>query len=110
MSTNNRQPVTNRARVGGSGFTVFTWSGQLLAFANQVAHTSPTPVGPGPVPIHPMDEPYPVEVITPAAAGMGTLTLEFFELYGQRVWERLVGLAGTVDIVHIFKTVAALDN
>lgn len=82
-------PFNNRARVGGSGFTIFTFAGQPIAFAQQVAETSPTPVGPGPVAIHPMDEPYPVQVITPAASGMGSLTLNLYELYNEKVWDRL---------------------
>lgn len=111
----------NRVRVGGSAFTVFRWGGTALAFCRQVAHTSPTPVGPGAVPIQPMDARYPVQVITPAAAGMGTLTLEMYELYGQQVWERLgVDTAtangtggifnGAVDIVDVFVTQAALKD
>lgn len=81
--------LRNRARVGGSGFTVFTFGGQPIAFAQQIQHVSPTPVGPGPVAIHPMDEPYPVQVITPAASGMGSLTLNLYELYNSKVWDRL---------------------
>lgn len=118
----------NRVRVGGSGFTIFTFAGQPIAFAQQVAHTSPAPVGPGPVAIHPMDEPYPVQVITPAAAGMGSLTLNLYELYNEKVWDRLgraassaVGsnapaypgtsaigaiLEGAVDIADIFIRIA----
>src|SRR3954464_292066 len=111
--------VRNRVRVGGSGFTVFTWQSQPIGFARQIGHTSPAPVGPGPVAIHPIDEPYPIQVITPAAAGMGTLTLELYELYGGKVWDRLgakvntnsntrvVGddqttLRGAVDLVDVF--------
>lgn len=120
--------ITNRVRVGGSGFTVFRWNGHLLAFARQVAHTSPAPVGPGAVPIQPMDSPYPIQVITPAAAGMGSLVLDLYELYGAQTWERL-GVAagrslgatnsapdqagifgGAVDIVHIFRRQAAAKD
>lgn len=82
-------PFNNRARVGGSGFTILTFAGQPVAFAQQFAETSPTPVGPGPVAIHPLDEPYPVQVITPAASGMGSLTLNLYELYNEKVWDRL---------------------
>jgi hypothetical protein len=44
--------------------------------------------------IQPMDEPYPVEVITPIAAGPGQLVLNLFELFGSsghasKVWDRL---------------------
>lgn len=81
--------IRNRVRVGGSGFTVFTFGGQPIAFAQQVSHTSPTPVGPGPVAVHPMDEPYPIQVLTPAASGMGSLTLNLYELYNEKVWDRL---------------------
>lgn len=84
----------NRVRVGGSGFTIFTFGGQPISFCQQVAHTSPQPVGGGVSAIHPMDEPYPIEIITPVAAGMGQLTLNMFELFGtggaaSKAWERL---------------------
>lgn len=87
----------NRVRVGGSGFTVFAFMGQPIAFCQQVAHTSPAPVGAGAVAIQPMDEPYPVQVITPAAAGMGSMVLNLYELYNAAVWDRLgadVGFSG----------------
>lgn len=87
--------LRNRVRVGGSGFTVFTFMGQPIAFAQQVQHTSPTPVGPGPVAIHPMDEPYPIQIITPAASGMGSVTLNLFELYNAKVWDRLGAKLGS---------------
>lgn len=85
--------LTNRVRVGGSGFTVFTWMNQPIAFAQEVAHTSPQPVSEA-TPIHPMDEPYPIQVITPAASSMGSLVLNLFELVGERVWDRLGAVAG----------------
>ena len=81
-------------RRGGSGFTVFTFGGQPISFCQQVSHTSPQPVGQGASAIQPMDEPYPVEIITPAAAGMGQIVLNLFELFGSngkasKVWDRL---------------------
>lgn len=99
----------NRVRVGGSRFTVFHWNGSLIAFAQQVEHTSPTPVA-EPVAIQPMDSVRPLQVITPAAAGMGTLTLNLIELYGEQVWERFSELAGTTDLVDIFQAIAASKN
>lgn len=43
-----------------------------------------------------MDEPYPVQIITPAAVGAGQLVLNMFELFGSggaasKVWSRLGG-------------------
>lgn len=96
-----------RARLGGSGFTIFVWDNKPIGFASQIAHTSPTPVGPGPTPIHPLDEPYPVEVLTPAAQNIGTLVLELYELYNMKVWDQLSTIAGSVDLVNIFIKVAA---
>jgi hypothetical protein len=126
---------TSRVRVGGSGFTVFTFDSVPLAFAQQVSHTSAQPVS-APVAIQPMDEPYPVQVITPAASGMGTMVLNLIELYKSKVWDRLgqnVGenglisgndavqdstdinnipdsLAGAVDLVDIFIRIASRPN
>lgn len=110
----------NRARVAGSGFTVFTWDNKPILFAQQIEHQSPMPVA-GVVPIHPMDEPYPVELITPQAANMGQIVLELYELYGAQVWERLADYLGgdskvtgtgkgPVDIVGIFQAVANTPN
>lgn len=84
----------NFVRRGGSGFTIFTFAGQPISFCQQVQHTSPRPVGQGASAIQPMDEPYPVEIITPAAAGMGQITLNLFELFGSggkasKAWDRL---------------------
>lgn len=102
--------VPNRTRVGGSGFTAFFWQQQPIAFCRQLMHTPPTPVGPGPTPIQPLDEPYPIDIVTPAAQTVGTLQLEMYELYNRKVWDHLAVIAGSVDIVNIFIKVAAEKN
>jgi hypothetical protein len=124
--------MSNRVRVAGSAFTVFTFAGQPISFAQEVSHTSPAPVGPGPVAIHPMDEPYPVQIITPAASGMGSLVLNMYELYTEKVWDRLGAdpktnlgsnpnssnnaqtgggpLAGCVDLVDVFIRIAEMKS
>lgn len=89
----------NRVRTGGI-LTTFEFAGQPIAFCQQVAYQSPQPVGQGASAIQPMDEPYPIEIITPYAAGMGQITLNLFELFGvngnaNKVWDRLgVGNVG----------------
>lgn len=83
----------NRVRVGGSGFTAFFFMGQPIAFCEQVSITTGQPVAPA-TPIQPMDEPYPVQIITPAAAGPGTMVLQLTELYGSKTWDRLGGKIG----------------
>lgn len=112
-----------RTRIGGSGFTVFCWDGgdsstplTPIAFAKTVNHQSAQPVGPGTVPIHPMDEPYPVELITPMATTMGTVTLELYEVFGENIWSRLSSFQdangnadnGVVDLANIFFKVQQL--
>jgi hypothetical protein len=101
-----------RYRVGGSGFTVFVWDNQPIGSARQIVHQSPQPVGPGPVPIHPLDAARPLEIITPRAVGMGTLVLEFYEIYGEKVWQRLRTFAGNQagrnirDLADVFRVVS----
>lgn len=111
--------ATNRARVGGSGLTAFHWNGQLLALCRQIGHTSAQPVA-APAAIHPLDSAYPVEIITPLAAGMGQLTLELYEVYGAQVWDRLMNILpatpgidagrGATDMVEVFYRVANTPN
>lgn len=99
---------TKRVRVGGSGFTLFTFGGQPITFCQQVSHTSPKFVGQGASAIQPMDEPYAVQIITPIAAGIGTLVLNLFDLFGQsasgsRVWDRLgAGINGGGTLTNPF--------
>jgi hypothetical protein len=107
--------ATNRARVAGSGLTAFHWNGHLLMLCRQIGHQSGAPVAP-PAPIHPLDSTYPVEIITPLAATMGQLTLEFYEMYGQQIWDRLMALlpnstgVGATDMVEVFDLVANTPN
>lgn len=123
----NNTVTKPRARTGGSGFTLFRWSfgaakggsanssttsatkPEALMFARQVTDQSPAPVGPGTVPIHPMDATHPDHLITPGAISMGTITLEFYELIDQPVWYSLAGLSGKEDLAAIFDAVAGQD-
>lgn len=100
-----------RSRVGGSGFTIWFWDSVRILFAQQVSDQSPQPVGPA-TPIHPLDEPYSVEIITAAAGDVGTLTLRLFERYTQKAWDQLGqggpnALAGTTDVVDVLITIAS---
>lgn len=93
-------PQTLRAgeafRVGGSGFTVFSWEGKPVGFAQAIAHQSPQPVA-APVAIQPMDQRYPLQIITPAALGPGTIQLQMYEMYNRKVWDRIMEV---VDAKH----------
>ncbi len=94
--TNGNLRYTRR---GGSGFTVFVFGGMPIAFAQQISNQSPSFVS-QPSVIQPMDEPYPVEILTPVAAGVGTMVLSLYDLWARtpnditKVWDRL-GLNGS---------------
>lgn len=121
----NPNATTNQPgtfRVGGSGFTAFWWSGQVIGFSQQVSHQSPQPVA-QPVAIQPMDQQYPMQIIVPAAVGPGTLQVQLFEMYNSKVWDRImaitdaisgIGTAGAkrqyADLSEIFLRLSALNK
>lgn len=103
-------------RVGGSAFTVFAWGGKILARARGISDQSPRPIT-QPVAIQPMDQRYPMAVITPAALGPGTLTIRRFETYGSRVWDDLMDAVAPLDngrrypdLVSIFIALSAREQ
>jgi hypothetical protein len=98
-----------RVRIVGSGYTVFTWEGEIIALAQEVTVSAPQPVAPAAV-IQPLNATEPVEIITAGAHGAGTLTLSLTELYNTSVWQRLANLANSQDLVDIMRTIAAIDK
>jgi hypothetical protein len=103
-------PAKNkRTRIGGQGYTVFTWEGEVIALAESVTVTAPQPVSPA-QPIQPLNATEPIEIITAGAHGPGTLTLTLTELYESSVWQRLSGLANSQDLVDIMRTIASIDK
>jgi len=120
MSFNYSDISAKVPRVGGSGFTVFHWQGQPLAFAQTLSHQSPQPVA-APVAIQPLDAQRPLNIITPAAIGPGTLQVALYELYNEKVWDRIMQivdlkLQGSVnqrpfynDLADVFTRLATID-
>jgi hypothetical protein len=99
-------PIPNqRVRVVGSGFTVFHWQQQVIAFAKNVSVQAVTPVAQHEV-IQPLNAQRPLEIITAGAHGAGQLTLTLTELYNKKVWQRLSGLTNCLDIIDIMRTIA----
>lgn len=127
-ANNALQSGLSRARVGGSGFTLYRWNwnsgGQGIPdsnisgimFARSVTDQSPTPVGTGTVPIHPMDSTYPEHLITPVATSMGTLTIEVYELLNKPAWGNLGGIGeigstkSATDLAEIFSRMASASS
>ena len=83
-------------RTGGSGYTVFWWQGTPIGFAQTVGHTAPQPVAP-PVPAQPLDQQYPMQIVVPAAQGPGTLQLQMFELFNEKIWDQMMLITDTAD-------------
>lgn len=111
MATNTNK---KRVRVGGSGFTAFVWNNKPIGWCEEITVNSPAPVA-DPVPIQPLDAKYPLTIITPAALGAGTLTANFIELYGKKVWDDIMGLVDNSgrqynDLVEIFEFLASIKN
>src|SRR4051794_11539596 len=101
--------MADRVRVTGSGFTYFKFGNDILAFAEEVEVTSPTPVAPEQR-IQPLNAQRPVEIVTAGAHTGGTLRLMLTELYNQAVWQRLSAqFNASQDIVDIMRTIAEND-
>lgn len=125
LPSNNPNNITNTPsvfRVGGSGFTTFSWNNSIIGFAQAIAHQAPQPVA-QPVAIQPLDQQYPLQILVPAAIGPGTLQLQMFEMYGQETWDQMlaiidnsngVGTAGQKaqynDLSEVFLRLSALNK
>jgi len=121
LASSSLDTLPLKFRVGGSGFTAFQWMGHVIGFAQAVGSQSPQPVAP-PVPIQPLDQQYPMQILVPAAIGPGTLTVQLFEMYNHKVWDQIMkitdnkglGDAGARprynDLSEIFLRLSALNK
>lgn len=124
-NANDPSNIPMRFREGGSGFTAFWWNNQVIGWAQNVSHTSPQPVA-APVAIQPLDQPYPLQIMTPAAVGPGTLKVMMFETFNHKVWDRIMNITDTTigsgvsgglrpysqynDLVDVFVRLAAISK
>ena len=96
-------------RVGGSGFTTMLFQNQRLAYLQVMQDTPPTPVASAQA-VQPIDEPVPLEIVTAAAVGVGTLRCTFYELWSEPVWEALPGLQNTYNLLQVLQTQLAMGT
>lgn len=99
-----------RVRVVGSGYTTFQYGGKSIAFCEGIEDSGQrafSDVGQPYQFIHPIGERHPIEIATSRVLAGGTLMLTIRELWNHAVWEQLVGLFGTYNIVEIFDRLAA---
>lgn len=81
--------MPTKARIVGSGYTLFTYEGAPLAFAETIADSGEELVNAAPELVHPINMPYPFEVCSCEATRGGTLTITIRELWNYEVWENL---------------------
>lgn len=123
-STSSLSNLPTTFRVGGSGFTAFHWAGYVIGYAQQIGHTSPQPVAAA-VPIQPLDQQYPLQIIVPAAIGPGTIQVQLFEMYNQKIWDQIMLITDTTvdtsgtgvpsgsvynDLAQVFLRLSALNQ
>ena len=98
-----------KIRVAGSGYTTLLFQGIRLAYLQVIQDTPPTPVATA-VAVQPIDEPVPVEIVIPAAVGVGTIRMTFYERWLSPVWATLPGLEGTFNLLEVLRRQLALGN
>jgi hypothetical protein len=97
-------------RVVGSGFSVFSYQGQPIAFLEGVEDSGQrafSDAGQSYQFIHPLGSRHPVEIATSRVLAGGTLNLTIRELWVGPIWNQLAGLAGASNIVDIYEILAA---
>jgi len=78
------------------------FQGQRLGFCQVIQDTPPTPVAQAQA-VQPIDEPVPIEIVTAAAVGVGTLRVTFYEQWTTPVWNTLPGLENTHNLLEVLK-------
>lgn len=102
-----------KVRVVGSGYTSFFYKGKVIAFCEGVEDSGQRAFSDLGQPyqfIQPLGSTYPVEIATSRVLQGGTLMLTIRELWNTPVWAQLSGLAGTNNIVDIFRVLANDPN
>ena len=102
VNNNTQAPV----RTVGSNYTTFQYNGSSIAYLEGIIDAGQKPLGDPAEFIHPLGYRTPTDIITSRVLDGGTMTLSIRELWHAEVWEQLSGLAGTHDIVEIFKKLA----
>jgi len=98
-----------KSRIGGSGYTTLLFQGQRLSLCQVIQDTPPTPVAQAQA-VQPIDEPVPIEIVTAAAVGVGTLRVTFYEQWNTPVWSTLPGLENTHNLLEVLRRQLSLGN
>lgn len=99
-----------KVRVVGSGYTTFNYRGKAIAYLEQLEDSGQRAFSDAGAPyqfIQPIGAEHPIEIATSRVLQGGTLNLTIRELWNAPVWHQLKGLAGTNNIVDVFRALAA---
>lgn len=99
----------SQSRVVGSGFTVFRWQGQSVAFLEAFQDDGQRPVAQV-EPVQPLDEPYPIEWAVPRAMVGGSFMCRIKELWAKPVWQHLAGFAQANDLLDVWAAMTAMSS
>jgi hypothetical protein len=105
--------TTTKARVVGSGYTVLSYNAQPIMYCEgweDSGQRAFSDIGQPYQFIQPIGAERPVEIATSRVITGGTIMLTIRELWNQPIWWALAGLAGTWNMVDIFKALAASPN
>lgn len=76
-------------RIGGGGFTSFSWQNKPIAFAQSVAVQAAQPVAQAAV-IQPLDASHPDEILTTIAVGPVVLNVQLWQRFQGSVWDDIL--------------------
>lgn len=105
--------ATTKARVVGSGYTVLSYNKSPIAYCEgweDSGQRAFSDVGQPYQFIQPIGWEHPAEIATSRVISGGTIMITIRELWSQPVWWQLAGLAGTWNMVDIFKALARDPN
>lgn len=102
-----------KARVVGSGYTVLSYNKKPIAYCEgweDSGQRAFSDLGQPYQFIQPIGHEHPAEIATSRVISGGTIMITIRELWSQPVWWQLAGLAGTWNMVDIFKALARDPN
>jgi hypothetical protein len=98
-----------QVRVVGSGFSTFIYNNQSLAWLEAITDLGQSVMGGGGgyEAIQPLGLNHAAEIVTGRVLNPGTIKIVVRELWNQKAWEQLQGLAGTNNLADVFAAMAA---
>ncbi len=101
--------MESKFRLGGSGYTIFTFNGSTLAYCQTIQDTSPQPVAQA-VAVQSITDKVPIEIVTARAVGPGTLRCTLMETWDLNAWQLLPGFGSARTLLDVFEEQVRQDE